>query len=447
MEAHRQVRLAKLGAGILLIIALQAALYLVGDIGLGDYRRLVVFVVLWGCACALYVAAAVLVAREKSSRGTLALVLGGAALFRIIPLACPPLLSTDVFRYVWDGRVADAGENPYCCIPSAPELERLQDGAIYPFINRSDYAPTIYPPVAQMVFAVVARVSQTVFAMKCAMVLAEVVAIAAMIALLARAGLPLTRVLVYAWNPIAVWEFSGNGHVDALAIAGIGLALLAASSGRQAFSGVALAAATLTKFIPVVIGPALWRGGSTGGWKPWLALPAAFLATVIACYACYATAGLHVFGFLGGYSREEGLTSGGGIYVLQLLSNFVVVPAWGATAWLALGALALAALSLRMLMRERNANAIGSDALLLAMVFTVAISPHYAWYFCWLAYLACLAPWPSAIWLTIACAACYLDVVHTNTGWTSLIYGPFALLAARDVFARDPGNIAMTRKT
>ena len=69
-------------------------------------------------------------------------------------------MSTDIFRYVWDGRVQAAGINPYRHVPADAALQHLRDDAIYPYINRADYAPTIYPPMAQIVFFLVTRISR-----------------------------------------------------------------------------------------------------------------------------------------------------------------------------------------------------------------------------------------------------------------------------------------------
>ena len=50
-----------------------------------------------------------------------AIGLRAVALTRTLPL------STDIWRYLWDGRVANAGINPYRYPPNAPELRRLRD--------------------------------------------------------------------------------------------------------------------------------------------------------------------------------------------------------------------------------------------------------------------------------------------------------------------------------
>jgi len=66
--------------------------------------------------------------REKSSRGSdIAFVLGVAAILRAFFLLTDPVLSDDVFRYVWDGRVQHAGINPYLYAPDDPNLAPLRD--------------------------------------------------------------------------------------------------------------------------------------------------------------------------------------------------------------------------------------------------------------------------------------------------------------------------------
>ena len=51
-------------------------------------------------------------------------------------LFAPLVLSSDLYRYIWDGRVQRAGINPYLYPPSAPELAVLRDEHVYPRINR-----------------------------------------------------------------------------------------------------------------------------------------------------------------------------------------------------------------------------------------------------------------------------------------------------------------------
>src|SRR5262249_11994301 len=158
-----------------------------------------------------YVIAAWLVvsgrAADASSTRALAAILVIGLVMRLLLLPGWPV-STDIYRYVWDGRVQGAGINPYLHVPADPLLAGLADGALYPYINRPDSAPTIYPPMSQIVFFLVTRISESEVAMKAAMVAFEGLAVWAMLQLLAARGLPRSHVLLYAWHPLPLWEFA-----------------------------------------------------------------------------------------------------------------------------------------------------------------------------------------------------------------------------------------------
>ncbi len=133
---------------------------------------------------AVWAVAAALVLRGRDQRPALALILGTAVLLRLIALAAPVFLSDDINRYIWDGRVQAAGINPYRYIPTDPELEPLRDPLIFPNINRNNYAPTIYPPVAQMLFLVANRFGETALAVKLVFVTIEAVGIGTLLFIL-----------------------------------------------------------------------------------------------------------------------------------------------------------------------------------------------------------------------------------------------------------------------
>src|SRR5262249_19816733 len=92
---------------------------------------------------------------------------------RFAVLIVEPLLSSDIYRYIWDGRVQATGVNPYRYVPADPALAGLRDAAIYPNINRADSAVTIYPPVAQMFFFIVTRIGDHVTVMRLALLARE----------------------------------------------------------------------------------------------------------------------------------------------------------------------------------------------------------------------------------------------------------------------------------
>jgi len=364
-------------------------------------------------------------------RRALIMILLVAALLRGIALFAPQALSNDAFRYVWDGRVQAAGINPYRYIPVDPALGFLRDDDIYPNINRADYAHTIYPPTAQISFLAIERISDSILGMKLAMLAFDALTIACLIALLRRRGLPASRVLLYAWHPLPVWEFAGTGHVDALAIGFLMLAFLAASRCAPVWTGVALAAATLVKFYPAVAGPALYRRWD---WR----MPVAFAVTLLLLYAPYLGAGRAVFGFLSGYADEEGLRSGDGIFVWSLLRAGLHLPEHAVQYFAPLAAaLMLAVVAWLQFSRRWRAHDTWTAALGLASLFTLLVSPHDPWYFTWLVPFLCFRLTAAHLWLTGACTLMYVLPHPTGLAVQSLLYVPFiVLLLLQLIFTR-----------
>jgi alpha-1,6-mannosyltransferase len=387
----------------------------------------------------LYLAAASLVLRRKLPGGALWLVLGAAFLMRALLLPFPPPLSSDLYRYVWAGRVQAAGINPYRYLPADPRLAFLRDQRVFPHINRADSARTIYPPTAELVFGLSARFAPGVAGMKLVMLGCDLITIFGLLRLLRLAERPAEQVLLYAWAPMPVWEFAGNGHVDALAAALVTLALLAGARARQGLAGALLAATTLVKYLPAVIALAFWRRGD-------LRLIAAFIATTGLLYAPYLGAGTQVFGFLPGYVAEEGLLWGHGVFLLDLLRLLIRLPPWAGPAYAATLVAVMVAMALRygfgpdlpaapgprLETLSRQAAALGTVAL-------VGISPHYPWYFGWLVPLICLAPTPALLYIVAAGVLLTLDPGH-HVGIAALVYMPAAALAVWQLLSAGRGR-------
>ena len=387
----------------------------------------------------IYGLAAMVVLRDRggepTSRRALAGILVIAAVVRFMLLFVDPV-STDINRYIWDGRVQAAGINPYLYVPADPALQALRDDEIYPEINRKTYAHTIYPPLAQAVFFLVTRISESVPAMKAAMVGFEAIAAWAILRLLKLRNLPPTRILLYLWHPLPVWEFAGSGHVDAVAIACVSLGLLAAELRRPALAGIALGGAALVKFFPAVVAPALYRRWD---WR----LPLAGVVTVVVLYLPYLGAGTKVLGFLSGYGAEEGLADGSGFYPWVLLHHILPgLPPGAAKAYPVLAAAMLAAIGLYVLFRRpasadhdggRRSGADLAGAFLLATTFTVLTSPHFPWYLAWLVPFLCFMPSLAVVWLTGSATLMYVAGWPPSFAGGSFFYLPFLALLAIDV--------------
>jgi alpha-1,6-mannosyltransferase len=357
-------------------------------------------------------------------------VLAVAALMRLAVLLAPPYLSDDINRYVWDGRVEGAGINPYRYVPADPHLAVLRDKTIFPNINRADYAPTIYPPVAEYIFYLGTRLHESLTAMKATMLAIELAGVLLLLRLLDDWHLPRERILIYVWHPLTLWEFAGSGHVDAAIVTLVVLALWARRRQLPFLTGSALAAAALVKFFPAVLFPALYR---RWGWK----MPLAAAATVIVAYLPFIGAGRAVFGFLPGYLQEEGLQSGTGFFLWNLLRSIPVLEHLGPALYLALAAAVLLALAVRALLTAQDRYL--ASAMTLAVAATVLMSPHYPWYFTWIVPLICLTPRASVLYLTAACPLLYFvpgraEFAAARMPFECAIYLPFAALLAFELW-------------
>jgi hypothetical protein len=338
------------------------------------------------------------------ARLALIVILAGAAAMRLMLLWTEPTLSSDIYRYIWDGRVQAAGINPYANVPAAAELAALRDPDIWPHINRADYAVTLYPPAAQAVFFVVSRFGEGVVVMKLGLLLFEAAGIAAIVALLRRLGKPATRVAAYAWHPLPVWEIAGNGHLDAAMIAFLLAGLLVYVHGRTLAAGVLIALGALIKPLALLVLPVLWR--------PWdWRLPLCVAATAALAYLPYLSVGWGVFGFAAGYAQEEGLISGQAYKLLWLLQQATGPLPHAATVYLAATAFVLGALALAVGFRsDRSAQASLRAAGWLLTAFLVLVSPNYPWYFLVLVPFLALAPSATA-WVMTSAGVLFYDVV------------------------------------
>jgi alpha-1,6-mannosyltransferase len=304
------------------------------------------------------------------------LIFGLGIALRIFALLFDPFLSSDIYRYVWDGRVQAAGINPYRYVPADAALAFLRDGAIFPHINRADTAVTIYPPVAQFFFFIVTRIGESVTVMRLALLGCEGVTVTLIILLLRRMNRPLTRVVAYLWHPLPLWEIANSGHVDALMVALMLLGLFIAMTGHALRGAVLIALSVLVK---PVAAPAF--AGISRKWD--LKMPLVVIATIALCYLPYLSIGWGVLGFLTkGYLTEEGISAGYDIWLLSLWRLVFGQHQGDVVAYVVLAGLVLPSKGFAVARRSHGstASALG-DINMLLLLTLLLVSPNYPWYF------------------------------------------------------------------
>jgi hypothetical protein len=324
----------------------------------------------------LLVIAATRLAERMAPNRALWLVFGLGIALRIYVLLFDPLLSSDIYRYVWDGRVQAAGINPYRYFPANEALTFLRDDAIFPHINRADFAVTIYPPVAQFFFLIVTRIGESVTVMRLALLGCEAVTVTMIVLLLRRMNRPVTRVVAYFWHPLPLWEIANSGHVDALMVALMMLGLFIALTGHALRGAVVIALSVLVKPLAAPVFARVWR--------PWdLKMPLVVIAVATLCYLPYLSVGWGVLGFLTkGYLTEEGISAGNDLWLLSVWRLVFGEHRGDVAVYMVLAALVLLfkGLSVARSSHRSIASAL-ADINTLLLLTLLLLSPNYPWYF------------------------------------------------------------------
>ena len=193
--------------------------------------------------------------RMATHHGGLALITF-ALLLRAPALVAEPWLSDDLWRYLWEGKVARAGFSPYESAPDAPELAPLRDD-VHARVAHPEVS-TVYPPLAQLLFR---GLPESERLWKVVVLAADVALLLLLRRALVKRGLPARRLLLYAAHPLVALEGANSGHVDVIAWLPMVAGLVAlegrdvASRARRFAAGVATGLAALIK--PQALAPAV----------------------------------------------------------------------------------------------------------------------------------------------------------------------------------------------
>lgn len=192
-------------------------------------------------------------------------LIGLGIALRLLLVFAFPTLSDDVYRFIWDGQLINAGINPFAQLPAyyleaGHEVPGLTQ-ALFNRLNSPDYY-TIYPPVAQAVNTLAVYLSPNSWygasvVMKFFLLAAELGTLWLLLRLLAHFALPQVRLLLYWLNPLVLVEIMGNLHFEGAMVAFLLLGFwgLIRSRWAQAATGFALSIAS--KLLPLMLLPFL----------------------------------------------------------------------------------------------------------------------------------------------------------------------------------------------
>ncbi|MFC1495543.1 glycosyltransferase 87 family protein, partial [Thermodesulfobacteriota bacterium] len=229
------------------------------------------FFILYTVVFTLYFFAIIKVPKLSADRRNIFIVLAGAFIFRLVLLPGVPIHENDIYRYIWDGKVFNSGINPYKYPPIQASIKpasneaqkdfetlkslRDEDPGFYRRVSFKDIS-TIYPPLTQAVFAVSTLLAPgSVWFMKLLFVLFDIMVIILTYMILKILKQNPLYIIIYAWNPLVLKEFSNSGHHDALAVCLVMAAIYLVLREKYILSSVCLGLGVLSKFYPLVLVP------------------------------------------------------------------------------------------------------------------------------------------------------------------------------------------------
>ncbi|MEP3003504.1 MAG: glycosyltransferase family 87 protein, partial [Ekhidna sp.] len=201
--------------------------------------------------------------RPKNSN----LLLASGVIIRFLFFLSLPILSDDLYRFIWDGTLLKNGIHPFAELPGyylsqgIPEVSK----ELFNRLNSPNYF-TIYPPLNQFIFwlsAVIGNGDWLVSANIIRLILygADIGSFILLKQLLKHYGKSENLAFWYFLNPLVILEFVGNLHFEGLVIFFLLLGVYAYEKNKKTLSGIGLGLAIGTKLLPLIFLPFFFLKG------------------------------------------------------------------------------------------------------------------------------------------------------------------------------------------
>lgn len=190
--------------------------------------------------------------------------------FRAIFFGSTTIYEDDWNRYLWDGVVVTQGQSPYIYSPDDillnenPEqtqtlnnLSEYYDNVLRKINNK--HLTTIYPPVAQVAFALAALIeTMNLDALRFIFLLSEAIAMFLMIKALTLYDRSPLWFGLYALNPLLIFSAFNAAHMDILLVPFL-IGIVIAMRKNPYIAAILLSAAAAVKIWPLLLAPIIFR--------------------------------------------------------------------------------------------------------------------------------------------------------------------------------------------
>jgi alpha-1,6-mannosyltransferase len=297
---------------------------------------------------------------------------------------------------------------------------------------------TAYPPLSQLLFrACYALFGENITAMKVLFSIMEFGALLLSWRLLVFWKLDLRNIILVAWNPFFIFEFSHSGHSDSAMMFLILLSVYLLCRNRPVASMMSYAGAVLSKLHPALWFPLYARRVN------WKAMVAGVATGAVICLPYFSPrSGLDYLRSLGAYFHLFEFNASIH-YLLRYLGRAVFHQQWDQATGIYLGLLLLAAAGLiwwRFPARSTR-DLLHAGFWIMTADLCLATTVH-PWYICWPALALPFFPYAFMLYWTGACFLSYLAYAYRpvyEPTWVLLVeYLPVYGLMAWEIYSRAP---------
>lgn len=212
-------------------------------------------------------------------------------IFRLTLIPAVPSTSPDVYRYIWEGKAAYNGINPYLVHPDSSIVSHLKtvDWGKVGF----KHITSVYPPFSQAVFTVSYIISgDYLWGLKLIYLLFETLTLVFIYKLLLLKKVKPENVIYYAWLPLPLMEYFVNSHLDCMGISLLIMFIYYFEKGYIKASAVFFTLSFLSKFYPVFLFPLIFK---KAGLKPSVKFLIIFTLITALAYLPFIGGGMLIF--------------------------------------------------------------------------------------------------------------------------------------------------------
>lgn len=283
----------------------------------------------------LYLGIVVWITRSKSADffPSTMIVIFVSAVFYLTFLFQTPTLSGDIYRYIWDGKLLSNGISPYQYAPYASQLAYLRDANWQLVENKDIISP--YPPLLEFLNALIYIVSPTVTAFKAATIFGALGIVSILPFFMRKLGMDPRLAILFAWNPLFVFEFGSSGHDDTIALFFVLLSLYFLVDNKKIPAAAMMALGVVSKLFPLLIVPLFLRKWGTKATAVFVIVVAGFYfpflflgGNILAPISAYVFSSVPIFN-AGAFSLFQNLFSSYGASEAVTLSRVLEYSLYG----------------------------------------------------------------------------------------------------------------------